>query len=58
MFIDLTPEQHALRLKCRDYFQTLMTPDLKARMRGAEGAVTTFAPRHPSLAQIFKEVIQ
>ncbi|WP_448231938.1 ABC transporter ATP-binding protein [Microbacterium lacticum] len=24
----------------------------------AEGAVTTFAPRHPSLAQIFKEVIQ
>lgn len=37
MFIDLTPEQHALRLKCRDYFQTLMTPDLKARMRGAEG---------------------
>ena len=37
MFIDSTPEQHALRLKCRDYFQTLMTPDLKARMRGAEG---------------------
>ena len=37
MFIDLTPEQHALRLKCRDYFQTLMTPELKARMRGAEG---------------------
>ena len=24
----------------------------------AEGAVTSFAPRHPSLAQIFKEVIQ
>ena len=37
MFIDLTPEQHALRLKCRDYFQNLMTPELKARMRGAEG---------------------
>jgi hypothetical protein len=37
MFIDLTPEQHALRLKCRDYFQALMTPELKARMRGAEG---------------------
>lgn len=37
MFIDLTPEQHALRLKCRDYFQALMTPELRARMRGAEG---------------------
>ncbi|MEX8194328.1 acyl-CoA dehydrogenase family protein [Comamonas guangdongensis] len=37
MFIDLTPQQHALRLKCRDYFQQLMTPELKARMRGAEG---------------------
>ncbi|MGE8318603.1 MAG: acyl-CoA dehydrogenase family protein [Comamonas sp.] len=37
MFIDLTPEQHALRLQCRDYFQALMTPELKARMRGAEG---------------------
>ena len=24
----------------------------------AAGAVTTFAPRHPSLAQIYKEVIQ
>lgn len=36
MFIDLTPGQHALRLKCRDYFQTLMNPELKARMRGAE----------------------
>lgn len=37
MMIDLTPEQQALRLKVRDYFQNLMQPELKARMRGAEG---------------------
>lgn len=37
MWIDLTAEQHALRLKVRDYFKALMTPELKARMRGAEG---------------------
>ncbi|MEG0675861.1 MAG: acyl-CoA dehydrogenase family protein, partial [Comamonas sp.] len=37
MMIDLTPEQHALRLKVRDYFSELMTPEIKARMRGAEG---------------------
>ena len=37
MFIDLTPEQHALRTKVRDYFNNLMAGDLKLRMRGAEG---------------------
>ncbi len=37
MFIDLTPEQHALRIKVRDYFNNLMAGDLKLRMRGAEG---------------------
>lgn len=36
MFIDLTPEQHALRLKVRDYFTSLMTPDLRLKLRGAE----------------------
>ena len=36
MFIDLTPEQHALRLKVRDYFTNLMTPDLRLKLRGAE----------------------
>lgn len=36
MFIDLTPEQHKLRLKVRDYFNALMTPELRVRMRGAE----------------------
>lgn len=36
MFIDLTPEQHALRLKVRDYFNDLMTPELRMQMRGAE----------------------
>lgn len=36
MFVDLTPDQHALRLRVRDYFNTLMTPELRARMRGAE----------------------
>lgn len=37
MFVDLTPEQHALRLKVRDYFQNLMTPGLRAALRGMEG---------------------
>ena len=37
MFVDLTPEQHALRLKVRDYFQALMTPDLRDQLRGKEG---------------------
>lgn len=36
MFVDLTPEQHALRLKVRDYFQHLMTPELRLALRGAE----------------------
>lgn len=37
MFVNLTPEQHALRLKVRDYFQNLMTPELRAALRGMEG---------------------
>ncbi|MCU1758633.1 acyl-CoA dehydrogenase family protein [Pseudomonas sp. 14P_8.1_Bac3] len=37
MFVDLTPEQHALRHKVRDYFQALMTPDMRDRLRGKEG---------------------
>ncbi|RJX71457.1 acyl-CoA dehydrogenase [Vibrio sinensis] len=36
MFVDLTPEQHELRLTVRDYFSSLMTPELKLRLRGAE----------------------
>ena len=36
MFIDLTPEQHALRMKVRDYFNNLMTPELRVKLRGAE----------------------
>ena len=37
MFVDLTPEQHALRLKVRDYFQALMTPQMREQLRGKEG---------------------
>jgi alkylation response protein AidB-like acyl-CoA dehydrogenase len=37
MFVDLTPEQHALRHKVRDYFQALMTPDMRNQLRGKEG---------------------
>lgn len=37
MFVDLTPDQHALRRRVRDYFQDLMTPELRARLRGKEG---------------------
>lgn len=37
MFVDLTPEQHALRHKVRDYFQVLMTPHMRDQLRGKEG---------------------
>lgn len=37
MFVDLTPEQHALRHKIRDYFTGLMTPELRSSLRGKEG---------------------
>lgn len=37
MFVDLTPEQHALRHRVRDYFNNLMTPELRLKLRGAEG---------------------
>ncbi len=37
MFVDLTPEQHALRHRVRDYFQGLMTPELRRALRGKEG---------------------
>jgi alkylation response protein AidB-like acyl-CoA dehydrogenase len=37
MFVDLTPEQHALRHKVRDYFQALMTPAMRDELRGKEG---------------------
>ncbi|SFA82283.1 hypothetical protein SAMN04515620_10430 [Collimonas sp. OK607] len=36
MFVDLTPEQHKLRIKVRDYFNTMMTPELRMQLRGAE----------------------
>jgi len=37
MFIDLTPEQKALRQQLRDYFANLMTADDRAQLRGMEG---------------------
>jgi 3-oxocholest-4-en-26-oyl-CoA dehydrogenase alpha subunit len=37
MFVDLNPEQHRLRLQVRDYFNGLMTPELRVELRGAEG---------------------
>lgn len=40
MFVDLTREQHHLRTQVRDYFQTLMTPELRVAMRGAESGET------------------
>jgi len=36
MFVDLTPEQHALRREIRSYFAALMTPDAREATRGAE----------------------
>ena len=37
MFVDLTDEQRALRIKVRDYFTNLMTPELRNQLRGSEG---------------------
>jgi len=37
MFVDLTPEQYQLRMKIRDYFKTLMTPEIRVKLRGSEG---------------------
>jgi len=40
MFVDLSAEQHALRLKIRDYFNQLMTPELRRQLRGQESGET------------------
>jgi len=40
VFVDLTPEQQRLRAEARDYFQALMTPELRLAMRGAESGET------------------
>ncbi len=37
MYIDLTPEQKALRTTIRNYFERLMTPERRASVRGMEG---------------------
>ena len=36
MHVDLTPDQKALQQELRSYFTNLMTPEVKARIRGAE----------------------
>lgn len=36
MFVDLTPEQHAMRREIRAYFASLMTPEAREATRGAE----------------------
>lgn len=41
MFVDLTAEQHKLRREVRDYFNTLMTDELRQELRGAEGTDTS-----------------
>jgi hypothetical protein len=40
MHIDLTPEQKALRLTLREYFDRLMTPERRIELRGMEGGKT------------------
>ncbi len=37
MYIDLTPDQKALRVKLRAYFDKLMTPEVRATVSGMEG---------------------
>lgn len=38
MYVDLTAEQKKLRLKVRDYFNNLMTDELRCELRGSEGS--------------------
>lgn len=38
MYVDLTAEQKKLRLKVRDYFNSLMNDELRCQLRGAEGS--------------------
>jgi 3-oxocholest-4-en-26-oyl-CoA dehydrogenase alpha subunit len=38
MFIDLTPEQESLRQELREYFTSLMTPEVRASARSEESA--------------------
>jgi alkylation response protein AidB-like acyl-CoA dehydrogenase len=40
MYIDLTPDQKALRATLRAYFDRLMTPERRATLRGMEGGAT------------------
>jgi len=40
MYIDLTPEQKALRATLRNYFDLLMTSERRASIRGMEGGTT------------------
>ena len=40
MYIDLTPEQKALRTTLRSYFDLLMTPERRATLKGMEGGAT------------------
>jgi len=40
MYIDLTPEQKALRQTLREYFDRLMTPERRASVRGMEGGTS------------------
>lgn len=41
MFVDLTVEQRKLRLEVRDYFNNLMTDELRQELRGEEGSDTS-----------------
>ena len=36
MHVDLTPDQRALQTELRTYFRGLMTPEVKAKIRGSE----------------------
>nr|MBF0682107.1 acyl-CoA dehydrogenase family protein [Pseudomonas sp.] len=40
MYVDLTAEQRKLRLEVRDYFNDLMTAELRQELRGSEGSET------------------
>lgn len=40
MYIDLSPEQKALRATLRNYFERLMTPERRATLSGMEGGAT------------------
>jgi hypothetical protein len=43
VYLDFTPEQHALRTEIRRYFEALFTPELRSALRASAFSLLTTA---------------